>query len=312
MELASNLEDDVYANAIQKLSNLDWLLHKQSNESIVDSLFTGQLIDISAFSNGKRGSATSQTFNILPVPIAQSISTSGLVTLEHCFTALCQPELVQDAASVERTTTGNTPVTCSTVVRRRAGLLRRESLVPSPIVHMPGAFPLEGVDAFTANDSAIGGSVFKTSTPIRDSDDAKNVQLGTNIQRRCLLKQLPECLIIQLKRFYYSAHNRCSSKLHLSVCLPLKGLDLRDFYHTNNPHGNTIDTGCHRYDLYGLCVHLGANTTHDGHYVSYSLTNDGRWFRFDDDSVAEVNMEYELTTEEVRQNVYILFYKAVS
>lgn len=65
----------------------------------------------------------------------------------------------------------------------------------------------------------------------------------------------------------------------------------------------------YKYDLYGLCCHLGGDSANYGHYISYCLHGDNKWYRFDDERVIEVDMEYELTTHEIRQNAYLLFYK---
>nr|KAG5693265.1 hypothetical protein BaRGS_000847 [Batillaria attramentaria] len=246
IELANGLENDSYAEAIQRLSDLEWLLHKQLNESIVDGLFTGQLVEASLSLSNNRISVTLQTFNVLPVPLA----------------------------------------------------------APRPV---------SGHQEFV-NDSGFCDNVFKTSTPIRDNGAKLMGKSGADVQRRCLLRQLPECLTIQLMRFQYNMQQGRPTKLRAPVSIRLKGLDLQALVYDTVTQREDLTapaggSGSHTYDLYGLCLHLGADSTHHGHYISFCLAADGRWYRFDDETVTEVNMEYELTTREVRQNAYILFYK---
>ena len=73
-----------------------------------------------------------------------------------------------------------------------------------------------------------------------------------------------------------------------------------------------------RYNLYAICVHVGSDSTNNGHYITYARRHtednssqrvgDG-WYCFDDEHVRAVNMDYELTTRLVRENAYLLFYE---
>lgn len=63
------------------------------------------------------------------------------------------------------------------------------------------------------------------------------------------------------------------------------------------------------YELHAVSLHLGAECTANGHYLTYAKCADGHWYRFDDARVDAVNMDYELTTRTVRENTYLLFYK---
>lgn len=328
IELANGLENDSYAEAIQRLSDLEWLLHKQLNESIVDGLFTGQLVEASLSLSNNRISVTLQTFNVLPVPLAAPRPVSGLVLLEDCFTAFCHIEhLASPAAeftwdnfpSQEQSrgvgTAANSMSTPQTLARTRASTrLTSDSAFQTPISQMPSVVsPIPGQQEFV-NDSGFCDNVFKTSTPIRDAGAKSGLKPLTDVQRRCLLRQLPECLTIQLMRFQYNAQQGRPTKLRAPVSIRLKGLDLQALVYDTVTQREDLTApagggSSHMYNLYGLCLHLGADSTHHGHYISYSLAADDRWYRFDDETVTEVNMEYELTTREVRQNAYILFYK---
>ncbi len=69
------------------------------------------------------------------------------------------------------------------------------------------------------------------------------------------------------------------------------------------------------YELYSLVLHLGAESTSNGHYVCYAREaafgendNETQWFQLDDSEVQPVEMEKELKAENVCRNSYILFY----
>lgn len=336
IELANGLENDSYAEAIQRLSDLEWLLHKQLNESIVDGLFTGQLVEASHSLINNRISVTLQTFNVLPVPLAAAQAVSGLVLLEDCFTAFCHIEHIAGPGaeftwdsfpSKQHYGSGmvipSVPADSGSIItpppqtRKRGTAGTRSgqanSGFNSPLGHVSVVSPIPGHQEFV-NDSGFCDNVFKTSTPIRDNG-TKSVSVSgkSDVQRRCLLRQLPECLTIQLMRFQYNTRQGRPTKLRAPVSIRLKGLDLQALVYDTVTQREDLTAsagrgGSHVYDLYGLCLHLGADSTHHGHYISYCLAADGRWYRFDDETVTEVSMEYELTTREVRQNAYILFY----
>lgn len=333
IELANGLENDSYAESIQRLSDLEWLLHKQFNDSIVDGLFTGQLVEASLCTSNNRISVTLQTFNVLPVPLAAPRPVSGLVMLEDCFTAFCHIEHLVSSASgsadfawgadlAQQSKAGSGAAAGGMATPHMAPKTRSSTRsvaqstgagLQSPLSRMSSTVsPIAGQPEFV-NDSGFCDNVFKTSTPIRDGRGLSGAA-ASDVKRRCLLRQLPECLIIQLMRFQYSVQQGRPTKLRAPVSVRLKGLDLQALVYDTVTQREDFATptgvgASQMYDLYGLCLHLGADSTHHGHYISYSLASDGRWYLFDDETVTEVNMEYELTTKEVRQNAYILFYK---
>ena len=63
------------------------------------------------------------------------------------------------------------------------------------------------------------------------------------------------------------------------------------------------------YDLYAICLHLGAELTTGGHYVTYARCADGLWYRFDDSRVSRIDIDSELTSNIVRENAYLMFYQ---
>ena len=263
---------------------------------------------------------------MLPVPIAAPREMSGVVYLEDCFTTFCHIEHVlghngihldptEDSLTVKSKKRKRTlnPVDQSTP-KMRMTTRSAKLAVTSDMLLNPFMSPIQC--ARDIDDSGFHDHMFKTSTPILDTTAAGGVgnvvgqqQQQEEIERRCLLRQLPECLIIQLMRFSFNQQTGKSRKIKSAVSIRLKGLDLTDIIFDTVTNREDLTAASHTYDLYSLCVHLGAESTHNGHYVSYALHTDGKWYRFDDEKVMEVNMDYELTTRELRENAYILFYK---
>ncbi|KAK6177280.1 hypothetical protein SNE40_015409 [Patella caerulea] len=323
IELANGLENDSYAEPIQRLSDLEWLTHKHENDSSVDDLFKGQIVEAYHCLLDNHISVKMQAFNILPVPIIAPSVTSGLVLLDDCFTSFCHVEHLF----------GQDDLQCSVCVsdsgKKTPGMITRtqtlknaastpQNLVkgrPDSAFHSPSTSqmmsPIIGIRDIV-NDSGYYDNVFKTSTPISElsNDKKKNPK---DVQRRCLLRQLPECLTIQLLRFTYNARSGRSKKIRTPVSIPQKGLDLRSIIYdtVTDREDMTAPSGSHLYDLYGICLHLGGESTNNGHYVSYCLNDNKNWYRFDDEKVSQVNMAEDINSREVRENSYLLFYKQV-
>ncbi|WAR26014.1 UBP5-like protein [Mya arenaria] len=324
IEAANGLNIESYAEPIQRLSDLEWLTHKQVNNSVVDNLFTGQLVEAYHCLVDNHLTVSTQTFNILPVPIVSPRDVSGLVHLEDCFTKFCNIEhlAVTDGFQCSQCQkNSNIQGPLSTAQRNTRSALKGrpmnshgsvdsafQSTVLSPSSCMSPIPRQEGV-----NDSGFQDNVFRTSTPV-NNEMSRFLFPSRHIretERRCLLKQLPECLVIQLMRFSYNQFSQQCRKISSAISIPIKGLDLTDivFDNVTNREDMSAEQKVKKYDLYGICVHLGAETTHFGHYICYCLAGNGTWYKFDDELVWEVNIEYEMTTREIRENAYLLFYK---
>jgi ubiquitin carboxyl-terminal hydrolase 8 len=342
--VASGLDNNSHAEPMQRLSDLEWLIHKQENKSVIDDLFTGQLVEAQHCLSCNRISVGIQTFNILPVPIVEPREVSGVVYLMDCFSKFGNMENLFDSDGLQCPCSNkniDTPVCINTpglttntaalsakATNQQKGptthvgrLLSRDSAVGSPVTSSHLMFgqstlmsPIPSSTAEVLNDSGFQDNQYKTSTPIlhdrTHSTDIKPSNL-TNGQRRSLLRQLPECLIVQLLRFRYnsSMHDLC--KIHTPVNIPLKNLDLNSvvFDTVVKREDLTTPPEAYEYDLYGVCLHLGAGATNCGHYISYCMVSDGTWWKFDDEEVTQVNMEFELNSRLVRENAYMLFYK---
>lgn len=320
------MKNESYAEPIQRLSDLEWLTYKKENQSCVDDLFTGQLIEAYHCLVNNHITVNTQTFNILPVPIVSPRNVSGLVHLEDCFTKFCNVEHLVGPEGFQcgHCTDGRVPQSSGSGIQQPTQRRTRSS------VKSPG-LPNRADSAFQStmlstsscmspipraeglNDSGFHDNVFRTSTPV-NSENSRFVFPSRNMretERRCLLRQLPECLVIQLMRFTYNQYSRQSRKMCSPVSIPLKGLDLTSIIYDNvtNRTDMTAEQKCLKYDLYGICVHLGAESTSYGHYICYCQAKNGVWYKFDDELVWEVNIEYEMTTREIRENAYMLFYK---
>jgi len=108
------------------------------------------------------------------------------------------------------------------------------------------------------------------------------------------LWDLPNVLIIHLKRFSYSRYSR--DKLDTFVNFPVSGLNMEE-YVINNPDKKPI-----LYDLIAVSNHFGG--LGGGHYTAYAKNSETqRWYNFDDSSVTPAN-----ENEVVSQHGYVLYY----
>ena len=93
-------------------------------------------------------------------------------------------------------------------------------------------------------------------------------------KKRIMFWNLPEILVITLKRF-----NNNANKDQRFVDFEINNLDLSEF-------AVGYDKEKYVYDLYGVCNHSGG--TLGGHYTSYVKNNNGKWYHFNDTNVNEI------------------------
>ncbi len=182
--------------------------------------------------------------------------------------------------------------------------------IMSPIRRNPGSPAM--------NDS--GFPQVRTSTPIsglpgqspasstREEQHPTPLTVVSEGRRQTLLRQPPDCLIAQLMRFTYN--NGQLQKIRLPIRIQPSNLDLSHLILDNALSKEKVShpmKKCFQYNLYAMCVHLGDTR---GHYIAYAQVSD-RWFKFDDASVTQVNIDYEVSTKTVRENAYLLFYRRV-
>ena len=306
IETADGMNSGLYIGSLNTVSEIDWYQHCSSNMSAVNELFTGQLVDMRLCDACRRVAVSTQLFHILPVPIAEPQLLHGLVSLDACLQQFVQVERMGGA-------NGLMCEHCNQVRLLTDRTVRSDSVVAlSPVGnHVTPLSPISGGGSSgnLLNDSIGRESQQRTSTPIHPHPRS-NPSLLTDCRRRSLVGYLPSCLVIQLMRFSVDT-GRQSTKVYLPVVIPLNGLDMSSYVlHNVDP----IEAGLSErtedyYNLYAVCVHLGSDSTTNGHYVAYARCADDGWYCFDDEHVRAVNMEYELTTRMVRENAYLLFYE---
>ncbi|XP_074645923.1 uncharacterized protein LOC141902183 [Tubulanus polymorphus] len=339
IELSNGLDNDTHAEPMQRLSDLEWLLYKQFNRSAIDDLFTGQLVEMQNCLNCNRVSTGIQTFRVLPLPIVSPHRQSGIVFLEDCLSKFGNVEVLfgEDGlkcpctnADVVEIEPGSEKPAKTPISLMRKALLRERLPSDSAVSQTPVAQQSSlGQSAFMSpitrnngeasaaafNDSGFQDNQIRTSTPVGGVNQVahrKPHATLTNGQQRSLLRQLPDCLVVQLMRFQYSASSDSLKKIRAPMNIPLKNLDLRGmvFDSVINREDLTATSDGYIYDLYGLCVHLGAESTSCGHYIAFcQCQTNGTWYKFDDENITQVNMEFELNTRLIRENSYILFFK---
>lgn len=106
------------------------------------------------------------------------------------------------------------------------------------------------------------------------------------------MKELPECLLIQLKRFRYDSY--FSSKVRTVV----------SFSETINVQKFSKSPVCtETYELVGFIAHQGA--TSGGHYVSYIKSwIDNMWYQMNDDRITSLSWD-----EVKNKEAYVLMYQ---
>ncbi|GAB1606608.1 uncharacterized protein LOC115210304 [Argonauta hians] len=312
----NNFDTEGYAELAQHLSDLDWYAYKNENSSIIDNLFTGQLLE--AYNCSRKGHLTihPQAFAVLPIPLGESLSDSNNIYLEDCFSIFSSVEQLSNQVCSR----------CSKLnsAEHSMPVMSPVSYVP-PYMNTPTTLPPFHMGPSymspIASNKPDGGYFppphnVRTSTPrLYGSECGPMAQEKQIVDRRCLLHQLPECLIIQLLRFTFDSNTKSTRKILTPVNITLTDLDLKDIVfnlnNSNSNKGHHIDdpNPCHRYNLYAVCVHLSSRGSNGGHYISYCLDSNGKWYKFDDDTVSQVDMQYELTTRTLNENAYLLFYK---
>jgi ubiquitin C-terminal hydrolase len=110
--------------------------------------------------------------------------------------------------------------------------------------------------------------------------------------KRSEMSIFPKTLCLQLPIISYDSSGRIYK--HTSTIAPLSYLDAASFM---SPHRPSVT-----YQLKSLIVHIGTAT--QGHYVTYRLSDDQKWFKLSDEAVTRVKWQ-----EIADSNPYLLFYE---
>jgi ubiquitin C-terminal hydrolase len=124
----------------------------------------------------------------------------------------------------------------------------------------------------------------------------EKINESVNAYKTIRLVKVPKYLIIVLKRY----QNDTGSLLKSTnmVTFPIKNLDLSHYSDGYDKYGclmNLVCVGCHSGGLNG------------GHYYSICKNINNKWYKYDDDTVSEINIENSL--EILFKHGYILIYE---
>lgn len=304
------MSDVILAEPIQNLANMEWISHKKANVSILDELFTFQCIDQQMCSSCLTCMASVQTMSILSLPVPDQSSITDLNSCLKTYTALERLH-GRDGLQCDKCQAAAPKVTLATPgvrTRSTSKQVANQSYVPMSPIQSDGLgqAPSATPHHFLSSTPLPGKS--SAPTLLKEPPSSKTLTDGL---RRCLLRQLPRCLIVQLLRFNYNPFTKKVFKLHTPVNVMLDDWDLTGFTYDSTVEredmANIIKT--YRYSLYAMCLHIGGNSTGSGHYTAYCKASDHQWYFFDDEHVRIVqNFEQELEKTVVRENCYLLFY----
>ncbi|XP_006824629.1 ubiquitin carboxyl-terminal hydrolase 2-like [Saccoglossus kowalevskii] len=279
IENANGLNNDSYADAITMLSDLEWLVYCRQNNSIIDEMFTGQFVDVRFCCKCSHISVSTEPFTVLPVAVPEQVAYRDQVKLKDCIATFSSTEELS----------GRDSLVCSHCCCSREKSTPRRS----ERLQQMGKTSLDSKEL--AEDEKMES--YASESPISG-------------QRRSLLRQLPECLIVQLMRFRYDSLRCRTYKKHTPITIPLNELDLSNLILDTVTNREPVINLRSAYYLYSLCLHLGGQSASCGHYVAYSKALDDNWYKFDDDYVTMVsNMEDECNNDVIKENAYLLFFK---
>lgn len=133
-----------------------------------------------------------------------------------------------------------------------------------------------------------------------DAYFCEQCKVKTDCLKRMSIKQLPEVLVVHLKRF---RHDWGSTKVGKLVSFPVTSeLDLTPFVELAQEGGNPLS----RYQVTAIVQHIGSIGS--GHYVSYCKhKTSGQWYLFDDSRVSLVSNPASVEQTEA----YVLFFQRV-
>ena len=110
-------------------------------------------------------------------------------------------------------------------------------------------------------------------------------------KKNMIFWNFPNVLVIDIKRF-----NATNRKNQILVDFPLENLNLSKYVIGYNKDSFV-------YDLYGVCNHSGS--VMGGHYTSFVKNANGKWYHYNDTSVAEVGLTQQIITPKA----YCFFYR---
>lgn len=323
------------------LADEEWEGYEQHNASPVSSMFTSQTVDVHQCLGCHQLSAQTQIFTMLPLVFPSDCDETTI------------PDLVKKFFSVEDVdVNGSMQCTCGipynrinnfTPIRNTkfsfhsptkvdGGHITSNTLYPShQITKTSTPISYTEVPAKTninTNSSTLYqllspiGNVVQSPIPSNDEycspfrhDLSQKIQSKKWIKQTFLCKA-PKCLVMHLLRFQYDSNKQLTLKTHQSVDIPISNFEVPVLKSaTRNGASKSMQTSIStvQYELYGLILHLGHQTSSSGHYIAYSCDRDRNkqtvWYKFNDEIVTRINPSVEFNTPYIKQNAYILFYR---
>ncbi|KAL4491373.1 hypothetical protein ABPG72_008029 [Tetrahymena utriculariae] len=133
-----------------------------------------------------------------------------------------------------------------------------------------------------------------------DTYYCKNCKKHTKSKRQFYIWQLPDILVIHLKRFHFGSMRR--EKINFNVTFPIQDLDMCQYLERQT----TGNQDC-LYDLIGIVNHSG--NLYGGHYTAQCKNPyDGTWNEFNDSQWDELNINAQNYEKMGSSEPYLLFY----
>ena len=126
------------------------------------------------------------------------------------------------------------------------------------------------------NNLSNGIKEFFNTTMVTVSPKTKE---NASFVSKSIIAKSPECLLVQMGRFFFRQDTKKGTKILKKVSFPFK-LDLKEFCTEDN--ANT------QFSLRAIITHKGRNIDY-GHYIAWCLGYDKKWIKFDDASVEYVS-----------------------
>lgn len=307
----NGLNDPNLAEPLQNLSSMEWLSHKRENSSVIDDMFTFQLIELKMCSKCCHSTANVQTMNVLSLPIP---STTDMCSIPDCLKLFVDVEKLEGreglqcdkCQTLDNTTAGvgNIPGPRQVTRKTASSILAATSLSPIP----SDTRKVCSSTNILSSTPLPGASKASKATKVGRILSSKVITAGI---RRCFLRRLQECVIIHLLRFCYNPFTKKVEKILTPVNLSRK-LDLLPYtFDSAVSREDMTDTkDGNNYQLFAICLHIGGERTSSGHYLCYSQAADSKWYKFDDENVSMVeDIEGELNKPVVQENCYLLYYR---
>tara|TARA_B100000900_G_scaffold166850_4_gene141657 strand:- start:904 stop:1929 length:1026 start_codon:yes stop_codon:yes gene_type:complete len=156
-------------------------------------------------------------------------------------------------------------------------------LIDLPIINKKGCSLYDCFDLYTVSELLSDDNAWYNEKTNKKED----------VYKQLLFWNLPEILIIDLKRF-----DNFNKKINTLVDIPIYNLDL-----TKYVIGYNNDS--FKYNLFGICNHSGGCL--GGHYTSFVKNANNKWYHFDDTSVTEIPESKLISTQS-----YCLFYQKIT